>query len=86
MNDKSLHELEERAAEAQSVLQHPLIGEALTEYTHQCMAALIGNPIGNPDSLAAQAGLQAVQSIQAHLVSVVNKYKVAKKYEEKRNG
>ena len=82
---KSSYEIDERAAEAQMLLAHPLIEEAMVTLHRDFMAVLIQSTLGSQEAMTAQAGLQVIQGIRAHLQSLITDKKVNDK-RERSNG
>jgi hypothetical protein len=73
-------ELDERAAEAAELLNHPLMGEALDSIHGRYLGILVQSNVGSPEAITAQVGLQVISFIRAHLQSVINDKKMNDKY------
>ena len=81
-------EIDERAAEAETLLSHPLMGEAMGSIQADYLQLLMQSNAGSPEAMTAQVGLQIIDKFRAHLKSVINDKKMSEKYRrrEKTNG
>lgn len=74
------YELDERAAEATALLNHPLLVEAFKAVHDEMVDRLKTTQIGSPEALGAQAGLQALILINNSLRSAITTRKLRQKY------
>ena len=81
---RSDYEIDERAAEAKALLEHPLLQEAVNNIHRGAVAALISSGIGSQEAVMAQAMLQAIQAIHGHLEGMITDKKVNEKYSRER--
>ena len=79
-------EIDERAADAQTLLNHPLMEEAMMALHTAYITELLTTSIGSSEALTAQAGLQSIQRIRSYFESVVNDQKMNQKYKHRDNG
>ena len=82
----SAYEIDQRASDAQGLLEHPLLKEALERMHSEYMAVILSAPVGSSEAISAQAGLQVINKIRSYLQSVVTDKKMYQKYREKFNG
>ena len=84
-NPKSLsdYEIDDRAAEATVLLNHPLVGEALERMDNNAMATLLTEPAGSLKSIEAQVSLKVTRGIKNHLQHVINDQKLRRARQER---
>lgn len=71
MDKRSDYEVDERAANAQEILNNPIIVEAIDNLRKKYHTALLSAMIGSADAIAAHAGVQMVEGFQNELRSMV---------------
>lgn len=77
---RSDYEIDERAAEAVTLLQHPLLGEAMGSIQDDYINVLKQSSAGSPEALTAQVGLQLIQKLRDFLNSTINDKKINDKH------
>lgn len=79
MQKKSSYDLDERAAEATFIINHPLLKEAIdalrARYVDEIAAALTGSQ----DMISAHAKLKVLQEVHSHIKSIIDDKKMADK-------
>jgi len=74
------HEVDERAAEAETILDNSVFVEALDEVYSQALGTLLNADVGSLTASTAHATMKAVRSIRSQLEQFITDKKMRVKY------
>ena len=74
------HEIDERAAAAQALLNDPVVLMALDDLKESYLATLMGSDVGTPEAASAHAGLRVLEDFKASILAMVTDKKMRAKY------
>lgn len=73
------YELDERAAEATFLLNHPMLREVFEGLAERYMAQISASAVGSEDLMAAHAKFKVLHEVKSDLQGIVNDKKMADK-------
>ena len=76
---KSSYDLDERAAEATFLVNHPLLKEAFATLRAQYVNQITESLAGSPDLISAHAKVQVLREVEANIRSIITDKKMADK-------
>ena len=73
-------EVDERAAEAQSLLDNPVFAEALNDIYSQALGTLLNSDVGSLTASTAHATMKAIRDVRVQLELYITDKKMRSKY------
>jgi hypothetical protein len=70
-HNRSDYELDERAAEATFLLNHPILKEVFEELRHRYIDQVAASLTGSDDLMAAHAKLRVLHEVHNHIQSLI---------------